>query len=181
MRHVGCFTVGYHAWRTRSPSRYACDDERISEAIRRIFAESRRTYGAPRIHATLARPGIQVGRRRVARLMRHNGLVGRPGCLPGPRTTAPTRRRSAPPDLVKRDFTAEAPNRLWLADITYLRTWEGWLYLSAILDVHSRMIVGWAIATHLRTPLHDTGAARHLRERQAMPSFAGRAIPHRTA
>lgn len=150
---LGVSRSGYHAWRKRAPSQRVREDERLTESIRRIFAESRRTYGAPRVHAMLVREGIGVGRKRVARLMRHHGLVGRSGRRQGPRTTTLSRSRPAPADLVRRDFTAAAPNLLWLADITYLRTWEGWLYLAAILDVYSRMIVGWALATHLRTEL----------------------------
>ncbi len=168
---LGVSRSGYHAWRRRPPSRHACDDEQLLVSIRRVFVESRHTYGAPRVHAMLARLGVRVGRKRVARLMRHHELVGRSGRLPGPRTTTPARQRPAPADLVQRDFSASAPNRLWLADITYLRTWEGWLYLAAILDVYSRMIVGWAIASHLRTELVLEALEMGLWRRQPEPGL----------
>ena len=144
--------TGYYAWRDRPPSERAQRDAELSERIAASHAASDETYGAPRIHEDLKDEGFQVGRKRVARLMRENGLVG-VSRRRGPRTT--TRRAGDPkgPDLVQRAFTAETPNALWVADITYVPTGSGFLYLAVVLDVFSRKIVGWAMAGHLRTEL----------------------------
>ena len=144
--------TGYYAWRDRPPSERAQRDAELSERIAASHAASDETYGAPRIHEDLKDEGFQVGRKRVARLMRENGLVG-VSRRRGPTTT--TRRAGDPkgPDLVQRAFTAETPNALWVADITYVPTGSGFLYLAVVLDVFSRKIVGWAMAGHLRTEL----------------------------
>jgi putative transposase len=151
-RVLGVSTSGYYAWRKREPSQRAREDEMLTNEIRRIHARSRGTYGAPRIHAQLRREGIPVGRKRVARLMR---AVGLRGVSRRSRVTTTRRNRTArpAPDLVERDFTATGPNRLWVADITYIPTWAGFLYLAVVLDAWSRRVVGWAMATHLRTEL----------------------------
>ena len=144
---------GYYAWRSRPPSGRSVDDSRLGEMIRRVHTESRGLYGAPRIHAEL-REGhrLRCGRKRVARLMRRAGLVG---ChrRRAPRTTRREATATPAPDRVQRNFIAEAPDRLWVADITYLPTWEGFLYLAVVLDVFSRTVVGWAMADHLRSEL----------------------------
>jgi putative transposase len=147
---------GYYAWRERPPSARAKADAALSERIGRIHADSRGTYGAPRIHFELRALGVRCARKRVARLMRESGLFG---CGGRRRARTTTRRAAAEehllkvPDLVERDFTPEAPDRLWVADITYIRSWEGWLYLSFVLDTFSRRIVGWSMADHLKTEL----------------------------
>ena len=110
------------------------------------------TYGAPRIHAELRAQGTRVGRKRVARLMRGAGLQG-VSRRPAPKTTTRSKQDEARPDLVERDFTAEEPDQLWVADITYVPTASGFLYLAVVLDVFSRRIVGWSMAHHLRTEL----------------------------
>jgi putative transposase len=117
-----------------------------------IHERSHGTYGAPRVHAELETEGIQVGRKRVARLMRTAGLVGvsRRKWIT---TTVRDRNARPAPDLVERNFVAPGPNRLWVADITYIPTWAGFLYLAVVLDAFSRRIVGWAMETHLRTEL----------------------------
>ena len=143
---------GYYAWRRRMMSVRAREDEQLQQRIRTIHVLSRRTYGAPRIHAELKDEGTHVGRKRVARLMRAARLQG----VSRRRSTVTTRRdRSArpAPDLVDRQFVADKANALWVADITYVPTWSGFLYLAVVLDVWSRKIVGWAMATHLRTSL----------------------------
>ena len=124
----------------------------LTERIRKIQESSRGTYGYPRILAELRSRGIRCSRKRVARLMRG---AGPRGCLRGRRrrTTRPDGSANCAPDLVKRAFIAVAAERLWVADITYVRTDEGFLYLSFVLDAHSRRLVGWAMATHLRTEL----------------------------
>jgi putative transposase len=151
-RVLGVSTSGYYAWCSREPSARAQEDAVLTEQIVRIHQESRMTYGVPRIHAVLAEHGVCCGRKRVARLMRAAGLVGWHRRRT-PRTTrrAPTAIPAA--DHVARQFTASAPNRLWTADITYVPTWAGFLYLAVVLDVYSRRIVGWAMADHLRTEL----------------------------
>jgi len=143
---------GYYAWLRRTPSRRSVEDASLTDEIRKIHQRSRETYGYPRVHAELRALGVECGRRRVARLM---GEAGLRGCMRGRRksTTRPDKRAVAAPDLVDRRFLAAAPDRLWLADITYVPTREGFLYLSFILDACSRRIVGWSMADHLRTEL----------------------------
>jgi transposase InsO family protein len=142
---------GFYGWRRRLPSPRNIADLALALRIRAIHERSRGTYGAPRVHAELLAGSERVSRKRVARLMRAEGLVGRcPRRFR--RTTVPDPVATAP-DLVQRDFSPAAPDRLWVADITYVRTWEGWLYLAAILDAFSRRVVGWALADHLRTDL----------------------------
>jgi putative transposase len=143
---------GYYAWRRRMMSVRAREDEKLQQRIRTIHLLSRQTYGAPRIHAELQEQGTRIGRKRVARLMKASDLQG----VSRRKRTVTTRRdRSArpAPDLVDRQFSASRPNILWVADITYVPTWSGFLYLAVVLDVWSRKIVGWAMATHLRTSL----------------------------
>jgi putative transposase len=150
-RLLGVSPSGYHAWAKRQPSRRATTDAALTAQIRAAHTASRGTYGAPRIHAELAAEDIRVGRKRVARLMRQAGVAGvsRRRFIT---TTVRDDRRQAP-DLVERNFTAEAPDRLWVADITYIPTWTGFLYLAVVLDAYSRRIVGWSMATTLATEL----------------------------
>ena len=148
-RVLGVSTSGYHAWAKHRPSRRARSDASLIERIGAIHAASHGTYGAPRIHAELAAEGVAVGRKRVARLMRSAGIAG----VSRRRFVTTTVRgegRQAP-DLVERDFTAERPNVLWVADITYVPTWAGFVYLAIVLDAFSRKVVGWSMATTLAT------------------------------
>jgi putative transposase len=143
---------GYYAWRQRPPSTRARADVELGTRIRAIHQYSRGTYGAPRIHQELRAAEIRVGCKRVARLMKAASLRGasrRQWVI----TTVRDRHARPAPDLVERNFTASAPNCVWVADITYIPTWAGFLYLAVVLDVFSRRIVGWAMATHLRTEL----------------------------
>jgi putative transposase len=151
-RMLGVSKSGYYAWRGRPPSERSRQDALLIEKIREIHSRSRETYGYPRVHAEMRSLGVSCGRRRVARLMRAAGLRG---CVRGKRRRT-TRRdpRAAPaPDLLGRDFVAGRPNRVWLADITYVPTREGFLYLAFILDTYSRKVVGWSMAPHMRTEL----------------------------
>jgi putative transposase len=145
-------TSGYYAWLERSPSKRARADAILSNRIRSIYLQSKSTYGAPRVYQELRDQGVPIGRKRVARLMRVAGLQG-VSRRKSARTTV--RKPGAPPapDLVKRDFTADRPDQLWVADITYIRTWAGFLYLAVVIDAFSRRVVGWAMANHLRTEL----------------------------
>jgi putative transposase len=145
-------TSGYYAWRKRKSSQRACEDEALTKEIRKIHKRSKGTYGAPRIHAELADQGMHVGCKRVARLMRAADLQGI-SRRKGPRTTRRQPGARPAPDLVKRVFSATGTDQLWVADITYIATWAGWLYLAVVLDVWSRRVVGWAMANHLRTEL----------------------------
>ena len=151
-RVLGVSRAGFYAAEQRPPSQRSQDDAQLLEAIREIHADSRATYGVPRVHAMLVRRGVRVGRKRVARLMRADGLTGLLRRKRG-KTTIRVPGIATAPDLVRREWNPTAPNRLWVADITYVRTWEGWLYLAAVLDSHSRRCVGWSIADHLRAEL----------------------------
>jgi putative transposase len=150
MLEVSC--SGYYAWRSREPSERWKAAQLLQAEIEAIHERSRATYGVPRVHAELAARGTRVGRKRVARLMRRAGLEGA-----SRRKKAWTTRRDCDarpaPDLVERDFAAEGPDRLWVADITYIPTWAGFLYLAVVVDAWSRRVVGWSMATHLRTEL----------------------------
>ena len=151
-RVLGVSTSGYYAWRAREPSNRDQADAMLSQQIRAFHEQSRGTYGAPRIQADLRDEGIRVGRKRIARLMRVAGLRGL-SRRKAPATTVRRAKVRPAADLVERDFTAEAPNGLWVADITYISTAVGFLYLAVVLDVFSRRIVGWSMASHLRTEL----------------------------
>ena len=151
-RLLGVSASGYYAWQGRAPSARAESDGAMLDRIRDIHRTSRGTYGAPRVHAELVAQGHAVGRKRIARLMRRAGLRGI-SRRKGTRTTVRDARTRAAPDLVERDFTADAPDRLWVADITYIPTWAGFLYLAVVLDAFSRRVVGWSMANHLRTQL----------------------------
>lgn len=143
---------GFHAWLVRAPSEREKQDLELTRIIRTEHLESDGTYGVPRIHRALRHRERRVGKKRVARLMRRAGLVG-VSRRRGVRTTV--RRAGDRPhaDLVQREFKADAPDKLWVADITYVPTWAGFLYLAVVLDVFSRKVVGWSMATHLRTEL----------------------------
>jgi putative transposase len=146
-------TSGYYEWASRPPSDRALSDAWLTEKIKEVHDANRRVYGAPRIHAELRMTyGVKVGRKRVERLMRQAGLSGLVPKKRG-RTTVRVPGVRVADDLVQRRFRPDAPNVLWLADFTYLRTWEGWLYLAAVQDAYSRRIVGWSMADHMRTEL----------------------------
>jgi putative transposase len=151
-RVLGVSASGYYAWQRRAPSARAQQNAELTMKIHTIHIESRGTYGAPRMHAELAAQGIPVGRKRVARLMRVARVQGVSRRKPI-FTTTRDRAAQPAPDLVQRNFTVDGPDRLWVADITYVPTWAGFLYLAVVLDTWSRRVVGWAMATHLRTEL----------------------------
>ena len=151
-RVLGVSASGYYAWQQRDLSPRARQDRELLEQIRASHQRSRGTYGAPRIHRDLRAAGTRVGRKRVARVLQQAGLRG-VSRRKWPVTTVRAPHRRPAPDLVQRAFTATGPNQLWVADITYIPTATGFLYLAVVLDVWSRRIVGWAMATHLRTGL----------------------------
>lgn len=150
---LGVSPAGYYAWRGRPESRRAAEDRALLDDIRRVHAASQGRYGSPRVHAALRARGKKTGRGRVERLMRAHrvcGLVARPRRV---RTTDSRHAFPVAPNLLGRKFAADAPNRVWLADLTYIPTGEGWLYLAAVMDLHTRKIVGWAMRDHLRAEL----------------------------
>ena len=151
-RVLGVSTSGYYAWRRREPSARAIANAALSDRIREIHSVSRGTYGRPRICAELREAGVEVNHKRVARLMKLGGLEGASRRRKW-RTTKRDREARAAPDLVERNFTADGPDQLWVADITYVPTWSGFLYLAVVVDAWSRRVVGWAMERHLRTEL----------------------------
>jgi len=152
-RVLGVSKAGYYAWRHRPPSARAQADAALLKRIRTIHVSSHQTYGAPRVHAELRAEGERHGQKRIARLMREAGLVGASHRRGGLVTTRRDQEARPAPDLVDRNFTADARNQLWVADITFVPTAAGFLYLAVVLDAFSRRIVGGAMANHLRTEL----------------------------
>ena len=152
-REIEASASAYRARRTRPPSARTARDEYLLTEIRCVHADSGGVYGQLKIWDELNNEkGIQVARCTVERLMRTHGIAG---CLNGKvqRTTFPGLSPVAAPDLVRRDFTADRPDAVWLSDFTYIRTWEGWSYLAVVLDIHTRRIVGWQLASHMRQSL----------------------------
>jgi len=151
---LGVTRAGYYAWRRRPPSARRQRDLELEPLLQAAFSESLETYGAPRLHAELRARGVRVGKKRVARLMRELSLQGvsRRGRR---RRVVPASGPAAPPapDLVRRQFVAQRPDELWLADITHVPTWEGWLFLSVVMDVCTRRIVGWSMREDLKAEL----------------------------
>lgn len=151
-RTLGVSRSGFYAWRDRAPSARSTADADLMVRIKAIHTGSRETYGAPRIHAELADEGIQIGRKRVERLMKAAGIAG-VSRRKASRTTFRDQRVRPACDLVDRNFYADEPDRLWVADITYVPTWAGFLYLAVVLDAFSRRIVGWAMGHNLKAQL----------------------------
>ena len=152
-RVLGVSASGFQAWRCRPPSAHAIADTALLKQIRTVHASSRETYGAPRVQAALKAGGEKHGRKRIARLMRAAGLVGASRRRSGVTTTQRDKEARPAPDLVDRNFVAARPNQLWVADITFVPTASGFLYLAVVLDAWSRKVVGWSMANHLRTEL----------------------------
>jgi transposase InsO family protein len=164
-RLVGVAASGFYAWLRRGPNRRREDDRRLGARIGEIFASSRRTYGSPRVHAELRARGVRVGRRRVARLMREGGFSATVRRRV-PRTTDSRHDHAVAPNLLERRFAAERPDTVWLADISYVPTTEGWLYLAAIKDLATREIVGWSMSDSLRAGLACDALLMAIRRRQ---------------
>lgn len=151
-RELGVSRSGYYAWRGRGPSERATTDEGLLAIIKDAYHRLRGNPGVRRIHAELTALGHRLSRKRVFRLMKAADLQGRHP-KPWKPTTIAGERPAPAPDLIGRDFTAEQPNQRWCGDVTYIKTWTGWAYLATVIDLHSRAVVGWAIADHLRTEL----------------------------
>ncbi|MDB5738568.1 MAG: Mobile element protein [Sphingomonas bacterium] len=158
--------AGYYAWRGRPESPRAAANRALVDDIERVHRDTSGRYGSPRIHHELKAEGRGASRGRIERLMRRHGIraiMARPRQV---RTTDSRHNFPIAPNLLGRDFTAAAPNRIWLADITYIETDQGWLYLSAVMDLHSRRIIGWAMADHMRAELALSALAMAISARQ---------------
>jgi transposase InsO family protein len=163
-RVVGVAPSGYYAWRKRPASQRARDNERLVERIREVHTTSRQTYGSPRITVELREAGEGCNHKRVERLMRLHGIQAktpRRFC----RTTDSRHDQPVVGNLLNQQFEAAAPNRVWTADITYIDTAEGWLYLAVVMDLFSRRIVGWAMADHMLTSLVEDALDMALEQR----------------
>jgi putative transposase len=150
---LGVSPAGYYAWRSRPESRRSAANRELVDDIKRVHRDVCGRYGSPRIHVELKAQGRGASRSRIERLMRQHGIraiMARPRWV---RTTDSCHDFPIAPNLLDRNFTAAAPNRIWLADITYVETDQGWLYLATVMDLYSRRIVGWAMADHLRAEL----------------------------
>lgn len=168
-RALGVSTSGYYDWQGREPSKRAQDDVQLASVVRAVHEESRRTYGSPRVHRELRERGICVGRKRVERVMRENDLMGRrrPRFR---RTTDSKHDGPIAPNLLERNFTTDQPDRVWVGDITYIWTNAGWLYLATIIDLFSRRVVGWSMASQMRTELVLGALQAALGKRTPSPS-----------
>jgi putative transposase len=165
---LGVSRSGYYAWRGRGPSERDRSDQGLLAVIKAAHARLRGNPGVRRVHAELTALGHAVSRKRVWRLMQAAGLRGRhPKAWK--RTTLPGDAPVPAPDLIGRDFTAEGPNQRWCGDITYVKTWAGWAYLATVIDLHSRAVVGWALADHMRTDLVTEALDMALTHRQPGP------------
>jgi putative transposase len=169
-RTLGVSPSGYYAWRGRTPSAHELADRKLAPLVRAAHARGRGTYGSPRVHAELREAGHRVSRKRVARLMHEQGLAGvrRRRFV---RTTVVDRSAAPAPDLVNRNFAPPEPDRLWVADITYLPTRAGFCYLAAIVDTWSRRVVGWSVAEQARTELVTAALDMALTRRHPAPGL----------
>ena len=164
---LGVSRQAYYAWRARVPSARELRDRELKALIGEVYATSRRTYGAPRVAKTLRRKrGQPVATKRVARLMGELGLRGLSRGSKRRGTTVRDPAAAAAPDLVKRDFTAAAPDRVWVADITYVRCYDGWLYLAIVIDLFSRKIVGWSMRDTLEAEIVSDALAMAVARRR---------------
>ncbi len=164
-RELGVSVAGYYAWRKRPASPRAKTDVALTSLIRQIWERLSGNPGVRRVHAELVAMGRRVARKRVWRLMRAAGLHGRhPKAWK--KTTIHGEAPVSAPDLIGRDFTASKPNQRWCGDITYIKTWTGWVYLATVIDLHSRAVIGWAIADHMRTELVTDALTMALQQRK---------------
>ena len=163
----------YYDWSRHSPSAHARRDDVLQVHIRRIHSASRGTYGAPRIHQQLRQEGVRTARKRVARVMARDSLQGRHKRRCKKTTIPDAAAASMWTDLVARDFAPadRALNQVWVGDITYLRTWQGWAYLATVIDLASRRVVGFAVAGHMRTSLVQEALEMALKSRRPSPGL----------
>ena len=168
---LGISASGYYAWRRRRPSARQEANEAMVERIKEIHAESDKTYGSPRVHAELVAQGVRCNKKRVERLMRVHDIQAKQRKRRRPRTTDSNHRLPIAPNVLNREFTAEAPNQKWVTDITYIPTAEGWLYLAAVMDLYSRRIVGWSMAARMTSKLVKDALKLALAQRQPGPGL----------
>ena len=143
---------GYYAWQKRPESQHAREDKALAVKLKVFYQVNREVYGSPRMHPEMTAQGFKVGRNRIARLMREHGLVAtRPKRFK--KTTDSSHSQPVAENVLDRKFDVPGPNRAWVTDITYIWTWEGWLYLAVVIDLFSRRVVGWSIAEHMRLKL----------------------------
>ena len=181
-RVLGLSTAGYYAWRSRPESKRATEDRALLDDIRRAHEGSGGRYGSRRVHAALRAHGRQVGRGRVERLMRWHGVRGLVARRQRVQTTDSRHSFPVAPNLLDRQFTATTkPNQVWLADLTYIATGEGWLYVAAIMDLHTRKIVGWSMRDHLRAELATSAlmmAVQHQRPGAGLVHHSDRGVQY---
>jgi len=160
----------YYSWLDAPPSEHARRDRELGEIIGQIYRDNREVYGSPRVHREMKEDGIHCSRKRIARIMREKGLKGRRKCKFKVTTDS---RHDFPvaPNLVGREFTVELPNRVWVSDITYIWTMEGWLYLSIIMDLYSRIVAGWAMDSHITKELTVDALAMAVTHRSPAPGL----------
>ena len=161
---------GFYAWCQRPPSKHQQRDVELAVNIAAIHHEHKQRYGSPQIHGQLKKQGERVSKKRVARIMREHGLSAKP-VKRFRRTTDSAHGWPVAKNLLGRNFTTETPDKVWVADITYVRTWEGWLYVAAVLDLFSRRVVGWAIADHMQTELALDALRMAVRQRRPKPGL----------
>ncbi len=162
--------AGYFAWRDRPANRHGEEDRALTTRIQSIHQRSRQTYGSPRIHQELQAQGTPISRKRVERLMRESGIQVRPRARFVP-TTDSNHSFPVAPNLLQQDFTATAPNRRWVTDITYVLTSEGWLYVAGIMDLYSRRLVGWAMGSHMDRSLVLGALEMAVKQRRPPPGL----------
>lgn len=163
---LGMSESGYYAWKNRPASQREQENESLKTQIQGIWQQFRQCYGAPRIHAELQSQGYQVGKNRVARLMQVLGIRGKGGQKRRPRTTQSDISHPVMPNVLARQFDAERPDQVWLTDITYIDTADGFLYAASVMDMYSRQIVGLAMADHMRSDLTETALEMAFTQRQ---------------
>lgn len=161
---------GFYAWAKREPSKRALEDQQLALKVAEVHLQSGRRYGSPRVHRKLRAWGIRVGRKRVARLLCEQNLVARPKRR-FRRTTDSSRTRAPAPNLLERNFAATVPDQIWVTDITYIWTKEGWLYLAAVIDLFSRRVVGWAVSERIDAALCCEALRRALVSRRPAPGL----------
>ena len=167
---LGVTRQGFYAWRHRELSARRVWDQQIKELILAAYERSWRTYGVPRMHAELSDHGIRISRKRVARLMRELGIEGVSRRRGRKRTTIQAEAARSAPDLLERRFHAERPDQMWVADITYIPTHEGWLFLAAVVDLCSRRVVGWSMRADLEADLVVDAVSMAIARRSPQPA-----------
>ena len=168
---LGVSESGYYAWVRREPCQRETEDEALKASIVKIWHDSHQIYGLPRIQAELAERGIPIGKQRLARLMREAGIQGKMPRRKRPRTTQPDDKNPVAPNLLNRQFSVEKRHEVWLTDITYIETTEGYLYVAGVLDLGSRELVGLAMADHMRTELTLTALEMAVVQQQPAPGL----------